>query len=293
MIFRQSVFREWILGLVILGSVLFLSPKAYAAPGVDENKALLEQIVGLVRVVNSLEGQLLLQASQSASLVSVDKQMVGVQAETEYLVLGGVLLRLDKVAEPRKIDQQIFDFLKEVWGKEVVAEKVNQFRVFYDTEMNLDAYVETREVLTKKTIVGVNREWFDLEVFANKQAMARLLVHEYAHIIFSERPDLVKNFVAQFWTIADKNREQEFALLSNEIVFSKLDKGFDSSRFVSSYAALSSDEDLAETFVDFVLKAKPNGNSVKEQKIKSFYLDSELVKERTRLRDNLERVGAR
>lgn len=281
------------MGLIILGLAVSVSPKAFAAPSVDENKALLEQIVGLVRVVNTLEEQLLLQSSQSASSIAVDKRMMGVQAETEYLVLGGALLRLDKVAEPRKIDQQIFDFLKAVWGEEKVVEKINQFRVFYDTEMNLDAYVETREVLMKKTIVGVNREWFDLDNSANKQAMARLLVHEYAHILFSERTDLVKKFVAQFWTIADKNREQEFALLSNEIVFSKLDKSFDSSRFVSSYAALSADEDLAETFVDFVFKARPSGSTIKDQKVRSFYLDRELVKERARLLTNLERVGVR
>lgn len=57
-----------------------------------------------------------------------------------------------------------------------------------------------------------------------------------------------------------------------------------SDRFVSDYAATNPGEDVAETFTYFVVEdSQPSGNSIRDQKIKMMYQESELV----RLRDHI------
>lgn len=58
----------------------------------------------------------------------------------------------------------------------------------------------------------------------------------------------------------------------------------DPNEFVSEYAATNIGEDLAETWAYFVLRAKPTGNAVKDQKVRYFYDFPELVTMRDRLR---------
>jgi hypothetical protein len=48
-------------------------------------------------------------------------------------------------------------------------------------------------------------------------------------------------------------------------------------RFLTKYSATSPEEDIAESFADFVLTAKPRGDSIAEQKVLFFYNFPELV----------------
>jgi hypothetical protein len=62
--------------------------------------------------------------------------------------------------------------------------------------------------------------------------------------------------------------------------------------FVSAYACSSFDEDGAETFTHFVLlNDKPQDVDGKSKKILLFYQDPEMVKIRTEIRQNLQRMG--
>ena len=63
-------------------------------------------------------------------------------------------------------------------------------------------------------------------------------------------------------------------------------------RFVSDYATMNSDEDMAETFVEFVRTDKPLGNTLRERKILAFYQNAAFVKERKTIRTNLQSLGA-
>src|SRR3990167_460238 len=58
-------------------------------------------------------------------------------------------------------------------------------------------------------------------------------------------------------------------------------------RFVSDYATMNSDEDMAETFVSFVRESKPTGNTIRDKKILFFYQYKDFVSLRTELRTNL------
>jgi S-layer homology domain len=60
--------------------------------------------------------------------------------------------------------------------------------------------------------------------------------------------------------------------------------------FVSDYASSSPVEDIAETFAEFVLRDRPTGNTLAEQKIQFFYKEPTLVDLRTLLRNRLKSV---
>lgn len=58
-------------------------------------------------------------------------------------------------------------------------------------------------------------------------------------------------------------------------------------QFVSDYAATNPGEDIAETYRVFVMEDKPEGNSIRDQKIKFMYEFEELVKIRQNIRQAL------
>jgi hypothetical protein len=57
--------------------------------------------------------------------------------------------------------------------------------------------------------------------------------------------------------------------------------------FVSDYAAVNPEEDIAESFCTFVLNDKPTGSRVKDQKVRFFYRFEELVELRDSIRTNI------
>ncbi|NNL71101.1 MAG: hypothetical protein HKO70_14190 [Acidimicrobiia bacterium] len=61
----------------------------------------------------------------------------------------------------------------------------------------------------------------------------------------------------------------------------------DTDAFVTRYAASNPGEDLAETFVFFVYRLKPEGDSIAEQKIRLLWEFPDLVELRSALRRNL------
>jgi hypothetical protein len=62
-------------------------------------------------------------------------------------------------------------------------------------------------------------------------------------------------------------------------------------RFVSDYAATSPAEDLAETFMVFVLQDKPEGNLIRDQKVRFFYDFPEMVAVRNHARQYLKSIA--
>lgn len=64
-----------------------------------------------------------------------------------------------------------------------------------------------------------------------------------------------------------------------------------SDRFVTEYAATSPVEDIAETFMLFVLDNKPVGNKISDKKIRFFYEFPELVEVRDHAQAYLKSIG--
>lgn len=262
---------------------------AQSAISTSENSRiiLLQEIQRLL--VEVIRLQALLQEQEKsvvANQLPYELSFFDVSFEEIYFVQNLQLVNADSVGV-REVDQQLFDLFVSVIGREVVSNKFKEWRVWHD-ESDLGAFVES-VAGTDTWVVGVNRSGYKSGDVRTQKSFANLFIHEFAHVEFFPQPEFIASYTNRFWTKADEANSKYMERLSgiklSTAMLSYYDKNQD--RFVSDYATLSVDEDMAETFVSFVLEVKPTGKSIKEQKILSFYEDADLVSLRTKLRQNL------
>ncbi len=181
---------------------------------------------------------------------------------------------------------------------------ISQFVVFTDGPDNLLAWVMPDENDENLTVLGV-----DIQDIDAPGELTSTLIHEFGHMLTlstsqgrylsengrchyyrSEDWCSLKNayitaFVDQFWP-ADFMAEWEDTQVDDpaeteDLVYQFYETYAD--EFVSDYAATNADEDIAESWMEFVLKPKPRGSSVADQKVKFFYDYPELVSLRQQL----------
>jgi hypothetical protein len=200
------------------------------------------------------------------------------------------LERIDRKAPIRQSDQQLYNLLIGVVGEDPLRRYVDDFRVFYDSNTEASAFVESK-AKSDYWIFGVNRDGWRLTDRQAKASFIDLFLHEYAHLLLLENEEFTEGFANRFWTEADEDHAQ--AVKNERRRFQILEDYFEENteRFVSDYATLSVDEDIAETFVQFVITTRPAGESVRDKKIQYFYESPDMVAERARLRQNLRLVG--
>lgn len=86
-------------------------------------------------------------------------------------------------------------------------------------------------------------------------------------------------FVAEFWDTTNGWKAGDAAASERYLT--------DPDAYLTRYAATNPGEDLAETFVFFVYRLKPEGDSIAEEKIRLLWEFPELVELRSSLRRNL------
>ncbi len=59
------------------------------------------------------------------------------------------------------------------------------------------------------------------------------------------------------------------------------------SKFITEYAMTNPEEDIAESFMRFIVDEKPKGDTMAEEKIRFFYQFDELVELRKEMREKL------
>ncbi|WP_053957638.1 hypothetical protein [Inediibacterium massiliense] len=146
-----------------------------------------------------------------------------------------------------------------------------------------------------------------------KEGLHHTLVHELCHIItlndtqltdeFNEddptyttdeiiltKDSYLNQFYNEFWTniyeewqIANEPKENERGQDKALEAFYEKYK----SQFVSEYATTSPEEDIADSFMEFVMNDQPKGNTIAEKKMLFFYNFEELVKIREKIRSRL------
>lgn len=140
------------------------------------------------------------------------------------------------------------------------------------------------------------------------KSFADTVVHEFGHILTLSANQMQENgrsvgetyeteegitkekaylnqFYQKFWkSMADQVKQLE-NVEDEEAYMAFFDKYAD--HFVTEYAATSPEEDIAESFMRFVLDPKPEGNTVADQKVKFFYQFNELVNMRDEIRKGL------
>lgn len=251
---------------------------------------LLLQIKSLLTEVVRLQ-ELLAQRQELSSYSPYEAVIFPLSFERIYLVEDGVLKNTSGANEVRPVDKQLFDLFTSVVGEEAVVDNLKEWRVFKNEISDLGAFVELIAG-TDKWVVGVNRENFVAGDEQIIRAYANLFVHEYAHILLFNKTAFESAFQKQFWLAEDERHANRVQGSSDQ--FSVLSRYYNLNRerFVSDYATLSPQEDMAETFVAFVREDKPTGTTIRDKKINQFYTSASFVKERTRLRSNLIALGS-
>jgi hypothetical protein len=105
----------------------------------------------------------------------------------------------------------------------------------------------------------------------------------------AEPNSYINAFYNQFWTdihgeLQDINLEED-----DDVYYQRLDDFYIKyqDQFVNDYAATNPEEDIAEAWSFFVFGPKPNGDTIAEEKVLSFYDYPELVQLREEILSNL------
>lgn len=182
----------------------------------------------------------------------------------------------------------------------------------YDGTM---AYVHLSDAHEGKWVLAVDiMDSFNPDGTLNRDELAQTLIHEFAHVLtlregqlfFSEDSTTcatyftgegcalpngyLGQFYSHFWAsiMADHPVSQAFASDSarEDAVYAYYDSH--QQDFVTDYAATDPAEDIAETFMVFVVKSKPSSaGTVADQKILFFWDYPELVSLRALIRNKL------
>lgn len=162
-------------------------------------------------------------------------------------------------------DQRVWDLFVDIVGEEFAKTHLSEFRIYSLPNAPYDAFIE-RISTDGRWVLGVNVDDLDLERDRAWSALRDILIHEYGHIIFFYDEQVVDTFTAQFWdsdTVSYRTHPHHF---------------------VTEYASTNPLEDTIESFVYFVTRDRPLGNSVQERKVKFFYDYDALVRIRDRLK---------
>jgi Putative zinc-binding metallo-peptidase len=284
--------------IVLLLVAIFLGPVApsVSAAAVTPSESRVQVLVQIQKLLAEvLRLQEILKARGFVALEYTPYQSVffPLSFETVYLVKNGNLVNVKKGGVVRTVDQQLFNLFTSVIGEEAVKKHVKEWRVFQNDSNDLGAFVELIAG-SEDWIVGVNRDSYDANDEQIVVSFVNLFVHEYAHILLFNKPEFETTFKNTFWTSSDLAHQAKVERVSANSRFTVMSHYFDNNptRFVSDYATMNADEDMAETFLTFILEDKPTGTSIKDKKILSFYKESDLVKLRTQLRANLSLLNA-
>ena len=185
---------------------------------------------------------------------------------------------------------RIFSLFEKIAGRDTTIRYVQEVRIYNNADARYSAFVEEIGG-TNRWILGINvADIFPYNEHWESDA-APLLIHEYAHIFFYYKPDVLNAFSETFWSESMKRSASVRESIDNSdrreaFRYAYYDKN--SNDFVSDYATIGAEEDAAESFLWFVTKDFDSANVERAQKQNFFYQYPELVETRVRIRGALE-----
>lgn len=191
---------------------------------------------------------------------------------------------------PSSRDLSLWQLFGKVAGRDDIKKWLVSFEVFNDANNDTAASVWASQVAPGKWHMNVNAAFTD-----DRKDLIHTMVHEYGHIVtlnnsqvdgqvtgtcpviqISEgctvQGTVISQFYQSFWLDYDNPESQA---------------DYDQSRFVSDYATTNLSEDVAESFSHFVLRPRPSGDSIRDQKVQLFYNYPDMVDLRSRIRSAL------
>ncbi|MEY3784186.1 MAG: hypothetical protein RLZZ230_508 [Candidatus Parcubacteria bacterium] len=214
---------------------------------------------------------------------------------------------------------KIWNIYADILGDEWVAENIRQYNTYRDPDGSLYGFVRHIEDKSPEWGFAVDISRADFENKTWVRDMIIVMLHETAHIatlndkqvmrnvkyakycldksgfftgtMCAKKDSYLKSYGKAFWSnkefISSYNKLQQ---LDGAEYTEKKREYYNNHQvdFVTAYALKSPEEDIAESFVNFILDDKPTGKTLKEQKIKFFYKYPELVGRRLEIRDRIK-----
>ena len=211
---------------------------------------------------------------------------------------------------------------QEVWNifsaliPESAREDIVRFEVSNDENSDTSAHVEQIVGNNTKWLMNVNIASFYIDWVLEPEESYATLIHEFSHVLTLNKTQVryvpetqddllierfeqscewnmlqegclntdayLDDFIDAFWS--DKNYLEK---VRNEEISAYEDSP---KSFVTEYAATNPGEDIAESFTYFVLRAKPEGNTIADQKLQFFYNYKKLESLRKQIRSNLAQL---
>lgn len=293
---HQSLVRKKV---AILGGLFCLC--VYFVPVYASAQTVVKDVqyqAALQELIDSLLDQIAVLQAQLDTQTSLEVDRPGNISEN-VVVLNRYQIRGEKSADSivnlshRQYLKRIYDIFPSKYDA-----KLSQFIVFTNTDNEFDAFVETIPPSNEQWAYAVNKLAL-LEV--NKAYTTELIVHELAHVLSYEeivgkplslvascRAYFKKNgcpknnsyiiaFTDAFWTATDLSRVERFSQQVDPVEASYEYYEDTNDQYVSGYAALSPEEDFAESFARYVTDRGLPKSTIASQKIWWFEQFPELV----------------
>lgn len=202
-------------------------------------------------------------------------------------------------------DHRMWNIFSAIAGDTFIDKYVTRYATFRDADTSILGFVE---LLTKKEPAwgfAVNANASNFESAKWVRDLVAVSIHEYAHVLTlnssqitynkknkvvckghyltlrgcAQKKSYINSFVLKFWDEEDLKHKEKPA------------KYFKShpDDFVTWYAPKNPEEDIAESFTQFILYERPAGIKEKDLKVLFFYEYPELVDMRTRIRKEIEK----
>lgn len=305
------------LGLIFLGLVL-IPASAFAAPAKQATTS------AIIRATATTEWQFDRTHKEFPHVGSETWEDV-TAADDETLViypvrnktftkgLSGGEVKWTEESRKTVVDYRIWDIFIKIAGDKQVKGEMGAYLTYRIPEQSTLAFTgrAVRGEAKNPWFLAVNTNGADFNNPKWERDIVITLLHEYGHFLtlnsYQMDNDLLEisckkkdrwyensyfgcakaksyyaQFIAKFWNTKGLWDAQK-SIKNKDDAFYRANK----SSFVTEYAASSPAEDIAESFVEFILRTKPAGLTKKEQKILFFYEFPELVKERTRIRNEI------
>lgn len=194
---------------------------------------------------------------------------------------------------------------------------VKEFELITDGKEATLAGVKPIDESNKYWTLGVDPIDIPVDNWQEKRDFLHTLIHEFGHILtlnntqvessdlqfqkdktryltnegLAKNDSYINQFVQQFWYKDDlilewdkidrtRNQNKKLDRLYNFYLINR-------TKFYTDYAAESPEEDIAESWYYFVIKVRPNGQLIKDQKLLFFYNFPELIQLRNEIRSSL------
>jgi hypothetical protein len=208
----------------------------------------------------------------------------------------------------RTSQQRIWDYFVKIVPAEQRT-KITEYKIITDGTGNFNAQVFNETTWDENSTTEKWSLLVDLADFVDERQFTSTLLHEFGHMLTlninqldykldanscpryfrdpgcSQPGSYLQLFFERFWTgIYDE--WHTVASQSDPAAVNSGLKAFyqaHSEDFVSEYATTAAHEDIAESWMNFVLSAKPTENTLAEQKVNFFYEFPELVQIRSEI----------